>query len=125
MAEKDALELIKKFCHPCLMKADALKRVKFSIRDELDIDHASLVDVIHLREANNNSYVLQVVDLAASYQAARFLTDMSAAIAWKHLKHFWTNTYLGPPDAVIVDPGPNLVAAEFITEAKLAGLTPQ
>lgn len=67
--------------------------------------------------------VLHVVDTATSFQAARFLRDMTAKHTWETLKACWIDTYLGPPDFLAHDAGTNFAAAEFRAEARLNGVT--
>jgi di/tripeptidase len=57
--------------------------------------------------------VLQVVDSATAFEAARFLKDMSARTAWDTLRACWIDTYLGPPDMVVHDAGKNFASTEF------------
>jgi hypothetical protein len=62
--------------------------------------------------------VLQVVDSSTSFQAARFLKDMSARTAWNTLRICWIDVYLGPPDQIVHDAGKNFSSAEFQQQAK-------
>jgi hypothetical protein len=62
--------------------------------------------------------VLQVVDSLTSFQAARFLKDMSAKTAWDTLQICWIDTYQGPPDYIVHDAGKNFSSTEFRQQAR-------
>jgi hypothetical protein len=57
--------------------------------------------------------VLQVVDSATAFQAARFLKDMSACTVWDTLRICWIDTYLGPPNRLIHNTEKNFASTEF------------
>ncbi|KAF2726477.1 hypothetical protein EJ04DRAFT_408644, partial [Polyplosphaeria fusca] len=64
---------------------------------------------------------LHVIDADTSFQAATFLKSMSARHAWEALCRCWINTYQGPPDYIVHDPGTNFAAEDFKTRAKITG----
>jgi hypothetical protein len=49
-------------------------RFKFTLRDDYNFNFEVIIDIMYL----DGKPVLQVVDAATSFQAARFLKDMSA-----------------------------------------------
>ena len=61
----------------------------------------------------NGKPVLQVVDSATVFEAARFLKDILARTAQDILYAYWIDTYLGPPNMVIHDAGKNFASIEF------------
>jgi len=61
---------------------------------------------------------LHVVDEATSFQAARFLDNLSAQTTWETLRSCWIDVYLGPPDRVVHDAGTNFASKEFRSSAK-------
>ena len=89
-------------------------RFKFTLKDDYDFNYSVVIDVLYLE----GRPVLQVVDSSTRFQAARFLKDMSAIVAWETLKLCWIDTYLGPPDIVVYDAGKNFALAEFRRIAK-------
>ncbi len=112
--EKKAIDHLTKFCHHCQMNQGSPGRFKFSLKDDYDFNYSVIIDVLYL----NNKPVLQVVDAATSFQAAKFLKDMSARNAWDTLRLCWIDVYLGPPDQVVHDAGKNFSSAEFRHNAK-------
>ncbi|KJZ70393.1 hypothetical protein HIM_10197 [Hirsutella minnesotensis 3608] len=117
--EFEAIAMLRKFCHFCQIKADAPRRFKFTLKDDCDFNYELIVDVMHL----DGRPVLHAVDLATSFQAGRFLQNMSAKGTWEVLKLCWIDTYLGPPDVITHDAGTNFASSEFQAEAKLMGIT--
>ena len=57
--------------------------------------------------------VLHAVDDATTFNAARFLKDMSAKAAWDTIQTCWIDIYQGPPDYFIYNAGTNFVSNEF------------
>jgi hypothetical protein len=49
-------------------------RFKFTLKDDYEFNYSITIDVMYL----DRKPVLQVVDSATAFQAARFLKDMSA-----------------------------------------------
>ncbi|XP_044717608.1 transposable element tc1 transposase [Hirsutella rhossiliensis] len=77
-----------------IIKADAPRRFKFTLKDNCDFNYELIVDVMHLDSR-----------------------DVEA------LKLCWIDTYLGPPDVITHDAGTNFASSEFQAEAKLLGIT--
>lgn len=71
----------------------------------------------------DNNPVLHVIDEATSFQAARWLSNMSAAHTWDMLRLCWIDMYIGPPDVIVHDAGTNFDSAEFRQNA--SGMTIQ
>jgi hypothetical protein len=51
-------------------------RFKFTLKNNYEFNYSIIIDVIYL----DGKPVLQVVDSATAFEAARFLKDMSACI---------------------------------------------
>ena len=64
------------------MNGKAPGRFKFNLKDDYNFNFEVIINVIYL----NGKPVLQIVDTATSFQAARFLKDMSAKNAWDTLR---------------------------------------
>ena len=60
--------------------------------------------------------VLYVVDEATTFQAAKFLTNISAKSTWNVLQLCWIDIYQGPPDIIATDTGKNFASSEFHQE---------
>lgn len=117
--DRDALQLIRRFCHYCQVKGPSGQRFKFTLQREADFNYEIIVDVMYLE----GKPTLHIVDAGTNFQAARFLRSISAKETWEALKECWMDTYLGPPDVVSHDAGTNFNSDEFRTEARLAGIT--
>jgi Reverse transcriptase (RNA-dependent DNA polymerase) len=68
-----------------------------------------VVDILYI----DGSPVLHIVDEATSFQAAKWLKDISAGHTWNVLRQIWIDTYLGPPDVIKADAGRNFTSKEF------------
>jgi hypothetical protein len=67
--------------------------------------------------------VLHIVDTATSFQNARFLTcSMTGKAIWQAIRACWIDTYVGPPDRIVVDAGTDFVSKHFNNEAKALGI---
>ncbi|KAI0993172.1 hypothetical protein K3495_g15012, partial [Podosphaera aphanis] len=116
---KETLSEISKFCHHCQLHGSAPKRFKFSLKDDREFNYEILADIMYL----DSKPVLHVVDSATSFQAAQFLTTMSAKETWQTLRLLWIDTYQGPPDVITHDAGTNFSSVEFRNEARILGIT--
>ena len=114
--DRKAIEHLTKFCRHCQLHAKSPGRFKFILRDDNSycFNYEIVVDVMYL----DSKPVLQIVDSATSFQAARFLKDLSARTTWDTLRLCWIDSYLGPPDYVTHDAGKNFASAEFRQYAK-------
>ena len=110
----EAVKYLTKYCHHCQMYAKSPGRFKFTLKDDYEFNYTVIIDVMYL----DGKPVLQVVDSSTSFQAAKFLKDMSAKTAWDTLRMCWINTYQGPPDYLVHDAGRNFSATEFRQHAK-------
>ncbi|KAI1003561.1 hypothetical protein K3495_g4649 [Podosphaera aphanis] len=102
-----------------LPKNAAPRRFKFTLKDDQEFNYEVIVDVIKLGDKN----ALHFVDYATGFNAARFLPSMSAKDTFSTLRLCWIDVYLGPPDIVTHDAGPNFASQEFRAEAKMMGIT--
>lgn len=115
--DASVLEQIQKFCHFCQSHDKAPQRFKFSIKDDLYFNYEIIINVVRI----NNRNVLHVIDADTSFQAAAFLKSMSARDTWDALCRCWINTYQGPPDYIVHDPGTNFALEDFRSRAKIVG----
>ncbi|KAJ6050709.1 uncharacterized protein N7446_010818 [Penicillium canescens] len=107
--DSQCIDYLTKFCHNCQMKGKSPGRFKFTLKDDYEFNYSVIVDILYIE----GKPVLQVVDAATSFSAARFLRDMSARNAWDTLRACWIDTYQGPPDYVVHDAGKNFTSTEF------------
>jgi hypothetical protein len=111
------LDEIQKFCHFCQSYDKAPQRFKFSIKDDSHFNYEIIIDVVRI----NNRNVLHVIDADTSFQAAVFLKSVTARDTWDALCKCWINTYQGPPDHIVHDPGTNFASEDFRNRAKIVG----
>ena len=112
------IEQLVKYCHHCQMHQKSPSRFRFTLKDDHDFNFCVIIDILYLSSQEGSKPVLQVVDSATSFQAARFLKDMSARNTWDTLRLCWVDTYLGPPDQIVHDAGKNFASIEFRQQAK-------
>ena len=112
---RQTLEAISRECEACQRNAQAPRRFKFAYHDEKEFNHTIYVDVFYL----NGRPVLHVVDEATKYQAARWLSSVSAAAIWQSLRLCWIDVYIGPPDIIAHDAGKGFVADEFQASSEM------
>ena len=117
--ELAAIEHLTKYCHACQMNSRAPGRFKFTLRDDSHFNYEVVVDVMYVE---GNRPVLHVIDTATSFQAARFLRDISARHTWDTLRLCWIDVYQGLPDWIVTDTGRNFHAAEFKQSARSMGI---
>ena len=67
--------------------------------------------------------VLHVVDEATNYQAARWLSNVSADAIWQALRLCWIDVYVGPPDIITHDAGNGFTAGQFQASADMLRIT--
>ena len=107
--EHQILKKIAKHCEQCQLHDQAPRRFKISLTDEYEFNYSIIVDVMYL----DGSPVLHIVDSATGYGAGGFLNNMTAKHVWDMVRYHWVDTYLGPPDVIVVDAGTNLNSKEF------------
>jgi hypothetical protein len=108
------IEHFTKFCKYCQLHSKSPGRFKFTLREDIYFNYSVLVDIIYL----DSKPVLQAVDEATAFNAARFLKDMSAKTTWDTLCTCWIDIYQGPPDYFVHDAGKNFASAEFRQNAR-------
>jgi hypothetical protein len=115
----EAVKHINKICKHCQLQSKALIRFRFSLKEDLNFNAVIVVDIMYLE----GKPVLHIVDTATSFQNARFLfRNTSTKAIWQALRSCWIDTYVGPPDMVVVDAGTNFTLKEFSNEAKALGI---
>jgi hypothetical protein len=79
----------------------------------MEFNYQILVDIIFLDEKP----VLHIIDMATSFQAARFLQNMTTKETWDMLYLAWIDIYVGPPNTIVSDTDKNFTSMEFKTNA--------
>ena len=103
------IERLTKFCKQCQLHSKSPGRFKFTLKDDRNFNFSVVIDVLYLE----GKPVLQAVDEATAFNAARFMKDMSAKTAWDTVRTCWIDMYQGPPDYIVHDAGTNFASAEF------------
>jgi hypothetical protein len=80
--DKGIIEYLTKYCEQCQKHGQSPSRFKFSLKDDLDFNTSVIVDVFYL----DGKPVLHIVDEGTSYQAGRFLQNISAKHTWDTLR---------------------------------------
>jgi hypothetical protein len=68
------IEHLTKFCKHCQLHAKSPGRFKFTLKEDIDFNYSVIIDILYL----NGKPVLQAVDEATAFNAARFLKDVLA-----------------------------------------------
>ena len=117
--DNEALAKIRTICHHCQIHRKSPGRFRFTIRDNVNFNHSIIVDVMYIE----GQAVLHIIDEATHYNAARWLSNLSAKTTWDTLRMAWIDSYLGPPDFIITDAGKNFISKEFSQLATSLGTT--
>lgn len=117
--EKKTIEHLTKYCAYCQKHGKSPGRFRFSLRDEnIEFNYCIVVDVMYI----HNKPLLHIVDQATTYQAGRWLENISAKHTWDVLRMIWIDTYQGPPDMITTDTGTNFTSKDFQHQASLMGI---
>jgi hypothetical protein len=115
--ERRAIERITRYCHQCQMHEKSPGRFKFSLKKDFSFNAEVSVDIVQIDGRN----VVHVVDTATGFQAARFVSKITAKEVWEAIRLCWIDVYQGPPDQIVHDAGKQFASAEFRQEAKAIG----
>jgi Reverse transcriptase (RNA-dependent DNA polymerase) len=66
--------------------------------------------------------VLHMVCEETAFQNAKFLDNLTTAHIWDTIRYMWIDTYVGPPDMLVLDAGKNLTSQEFRQHAAVFGI---
>src|SRR5579862_5824873 len=72
--DKPVITKLTKFCHQCQMHGSNPGRFRFTLRDDIEFNYQVLVNMMFL----NTKPVLHIIDMATSFQGARFLRNITA-----------------------------------------------
>ena len=116
---KAALDKLTKYCSYCQKHGKSPGRFKFTLKEDIDFNYSIIVDIMFI----DNAPILHIVDESTRFQAARWLTSMTAKHTWNALRMCWIDVYLGPPDFICHDAGKNFVSKEFRQLASSMAIT--
>lgn len=116
---KAALERLTRYCSFCQKHGRSPGRFKFTLTEDSEFNYSIIVDIMYI----DNSPILHIVDESTRFQAARWLTNITAKHTWETLRMCWIDVYIGPPDYIHHDAGKNFVSREFRQLASSMGTT--
>jgi hypothetical protein len=91
------------------------ERFSFSIRNaDVEFNFNILMNILYIEaKANENKFVLHIVNEAIRFQIGRWLRDISARHVWDQLRFCWINTYLRSSDVITSDVDKQFTSREF------------
>lgn len=114
------LEKIKSTCDVCQREADAPHRFRVTMPSgECIFNKVVSLDLMKL----DNETVLHAVDRDTRFSAACFLTAESTSIVWEAFLTIWVAPYVGFPDTLALDQGPQFTSNEWVNLARASGIT--
>ena len=113
------LRRINETCHLCQRLAHAPHRFHVALPDEDVIFNRTVcLDLMYL----DNSAVLHVVDKDTKFSAASFLAKETAEETWKTFMSIWVCVYIGFPDIMATDQGPQFKSSLWENLVNMAGI---
>ena len=113
------LERIEATCHPCQRHATSPHRFKVSLPSgDIVFNREVCMGLMFL----NQRPVLHVVDRDTKFNSARFLQNETAETAWNTFREMWVSMYVGYPDIISADQGPQFRSKYWRSVTKLAGI---
>ena len=61
----------------------------------------------------DSDLVLYIINSSIVFSTSYFLKDIKAYIVWEIFKRYKLNTYLGPPDIILVNININFIVIKF------------
>lgn len=113
------LERVSATCEVCQREADAPHRFRVSLPGSDCIFNRTVC--MDLMSLDGNS-VLHVVDKDTKFGAASFLSSESTSGVWETFMLIWVSPYVGFPDEVATDQGPQFVSAEWKSLLQRSGV---
>lgn len=107
--ENKLVEKLTRCFNQCQLHGSAPGLFKFKLPGEYELNYTVIVDILNLDEDN----ALHIVDEATSYQAGRFLADISTVKVWNTFRASWIYACLEHPNFVSHDAVRNFTSKEF------------
>jgi hypothetical protein len=73
-ADTKYIKYLTKYCHQCQINSKSPGRFKFTLKNDYEFNYSVVINILYLKRKP----VLQVIDSATSFDAVRFLKNMSA-----------------------------------------------
>lgn len=116
------LESITATCEVCQQEADAPHRFRVSIpHGDCVFNPTVSLDLMSLE----SKAALHVVDKDTKFNAAWFLPSESTSTVWKEFMRIWVSTYIGFPESIAADQGPQFTSSEWKSLLQTAGIRDQ
>lgn len=77
----EEIRKLTRFCKQCQKFGKSPGRFEFKLRDEINFNHAILIDIMYI----DNNPILHIVDESTRYQAAQWLCNMTSEHIWDTL----------------------------------------
>lgn len=114
------LDNINSVCDTCQREASAPHRFRVSASNaDIVFNRENCLDLMKI----NGKQILHVVDRDTRFSAASFLHGESTKDVWQCYLEIWANKYIGFPDVISVDQGPQFRSAEWKSLLQLAGIS--
>lgn len=115
----DILDKVRNTCETCQRNSREPHRFRVSLPgEECTFNRIVSMDIMSL----DSKPVLHVVDRDTKLGAACFLDGESAAHVWRAFLNIWVSVYVGYPDYVAIDQGPQFQSHEFKSFLNSAGI---
>ena len=114
-----ALKQISSTCDLCQRRSRAPHRFRVALPDaDVVFNRTVCLDLMYLE----NTPVLHVVDKDTKFSAAAFLEKETADATWNTFMSIWVCVYIGFPDSMATDQGPQFKSQRWNTLLLLAGI---
>ena len=113
------LEKISSTCETCQREASAPHRFRVSLANiDIILNRENCLDLVKI----NGNQILHIVDRDTRFNAAGILKGESTRDVWRCYMEIWANKYIGFPDIISVDQGPQFQSLEWKSLLQLAGI---
>lgn len=89
--------------------------IQGTLRKDRDVTPFVYADVFY----TGGKSVLQMVDKATNFQAAKWIKDMQAETLWRALRMCRIDVHLGVPDLIVNDAGKYFMTSSFQTSTDM------
>ncbi|KHJ32171.1 hypothetical protein EV44_g3834 [Erysiphe necator] len=117
-SHRNILDKITRVCEFCENYSRSPGRFKFVLKEDTYFNQSLVIDVLYI----DGDPVLHVVDESTSFQAAKWLPNLSVSHTWDMLRMYWIDIYTGPPETLIHYTGTAFDSAEFRQSATALGI---
>lgn len=120
------LEKLAKKCDVCQRYAAGPRRFRVSLpKEDVVFNRTLCIDLMFLttQEGKPKGAVLHCVDKDTKFNAACFLPDQTLETVWRSYQMIWSLPYVGHPEHMHVDQGPQFESTKWEGLCNLSGIT--